>query len=272
MGIIDSPPGFITGGEILFRGKDVLKMEEKERRQIRGDRISMIFQDALTALNPVFSVGWQIAEMFRKHRGMSKAEGYKRAVELMNMVKIPSAAERVHAYPHEFSGGMRQRVMIAMALALDPDVLIADEPTTALDVTVQAQIMELLADLQQQTGMGLILITHDLGVVAEVADRVSVMYAAEVVENADIGELFARPYHPYTEGLMRSLVRPDHKGGRLSPIKGSPPDLLHIPPGCPFHPRCDYVQDICRTDDPPLREIEEGRSSACHFAEVFWNA
>jgi oligopeptide transport system ATP-binding protein len=162
--------------------------------------------------------------------------------------------------------------MIAMALALDPDVLIADEPTTALDMTVQAQIMELLADLQQQTGMALILITHDLAVVAEVADRVSVMYAAEVVENADIGELFARPYHPYTEGLMRSLVRPDHKGGRLSPIKGSPPDLLHIPPGCPFHPRCDYAQDVCRVDDPPLRVIEEGRSSACHFAEVFWNA
>jgi oligopeptide transport system ATP-binding protein len=220
----------------------------------------------------VFSVGWQIAEMFRKHRGMSKSEGFKRAVELMEMVKIPSASERVHAYPHEFSGGMRQRVMIAMALALDPDVLIADEPTTALDMTVQAQIMELLADLQQQTGMALILITHDLAVVAEVADRVSVMYAAEVVENADIGELFARPYHPYTEGLMRSLVRPDHKGGRLSPIKGSPPDLLHIPPGCPFHPRCDYAQDVCRVDDPPLRVIEEGRSSACHFAEVFWNA
>jgi oligopeptide transport system ATP-binding protein len=271
MGIIDSPPGFITGGEILFRGIDVLKMGEKERRQVRGDRISMIFQDALTALNPVFTVGWQIAEMFRKHRGMSKSEGYKRAIELMNLVRIPSAAERVNAYPHEFSGGMRQRVMIAMALALDPDVLIADEPTTALDVTVQAQIMELLADLQQQTGMGLILITHDLGVVAEVADRVSVMYAAEIVERADIGELYKRPYHPYTEGLMRSLVRPDHKGGRLSPIKGSPPDLLHIPSGCPFHPRCDYVQDICRTDDPPLRQIEEGRTSACHFAEVFSN-
>jgi oligopeptide/dipeptide ABC transporter ATP-binding protein len=166
---------------------------------------------------------------------------------------------------------MRQRVMIAMALALDPDVLIADEPTTALDVTVQAQIMELLAELQQQTGMGLILITHDLGVVAEVADRVSVMYAAEVVENADIGELYARPYHPYTEGLMRSLVRPDHKGGRLSPIKGSPPDLLAIPSGCPFHPRCDYAQEVCTTDDPPLRAIEDGRTSACHFAEVFSN-
>ena len=215
MGIIDSPPGFVTGGEILFRGKDLLKMEEKERRQIRGDRISMIFQDALTALNPVFTVGWQIAEMFPKHRGMSKSEGYKRAVELMNIVKIPSAAERVNAYPHEFSGGMRQRVMIAMAIALDPDVLIADEPTTALDVTVQAQIMGLLADLQQQTGMGLILITHDLGVVAEVADKVSVMYAAEIVETADIRELYRASLSPLYRGTD-ALSRPPRPQGRPS--------------------------------------------------------
>ena len=234
MGIIDSPPGFVTGGEILFRGKDLLKMEEKERRQIRGDRISMIFQDALTALNPVFTVGWQIAEGFRQHRGMSKSEGYKRAVELMDMVKIPSAAERVNAYPHEFSGGMRQRVMIAMALALDPDVLIADEPTTALDMTVQAQIMELLADLQQQTGMGLILITHDLGVVAEVADRVSVMYAAEIVETGDIRDLYKRPYHPYTEGLMRSLGPPRPQGRPSLPDQGIAARPAPHPVGMPI--------------------------------------
>ena len=271
MGIIDSPPGFVTGGEILFRGEDLLKMTEKQRRGIRGDRISMIFQDALTSLNPVFTVGWQISEMFRQHRGMSKAEGMKRAVEMMDLVQIPSAKDRVNAYPHEFSGGMRQRVMIAVALALNPDVLIADEPTTALDVTVQAQIMELLADLQQQTGMGLILITHDLGVVAEVAERVSVMYAGRIVETAEIDELFAQPYHPYTKGLMSSLARPDLKGGRLSPIKGSPPDLLAVPSGCAFHPRCTYARDVCKVEIPALRPITDGRTSACHFAEELVN-
>jgi oligopeptide transport system ATP-binding protein len=267
MGIIDSPPGFITGGQVLYKGADLLTMSEKERRAIRGARIAMIFQDALTALNPVFTVGWQIGEMFRKHRDASKSEARAKAIELMDRVRIPSARDRVDSYPHEFSGGMRQRVMIAMSLALDPEVLIADEPTTALDVTVQAQVMELLSDLQKETGMGLILITHDLAVVAEVADRISVMYAGRIVENAEIKQLFASPAHPYTRGLMESLARPDLKGGRLSPIVGSPPDLLAIPSGCAFHPRCKYAKEMCSEEIPALRQIALGRESACHFAE-----
>ncbi len=243
MGIIDSPPGFITSGELRYRGTDLLALTEEERQRIRGAKIAMVFQDALTALNPVFTVGWQIGEMFRRHQGMSKKKANVKAVELMERVKIPGARDRIHAYPHELSGGMRQRIMIAMGIALDPDVLIADEPTTALDVTVQAQIMDLLAELQAETGMGLILITHDLGVVAEVADRVVVMYAGREVEKAPIHDLFATPKHPYTEGLMHSIPRPDQARGRLDPIQGSPPDLLNIPPGCAFHPRCPHVQD-----------------------------
>jgi len=268
MGIIDSPPGFITNGEARFRGVDLFSLPEAERRRVRGDKIAMVFQDALTALNPVFSVGWQIGEMFRKHRGISRAEAKEMAIELMERVRIPDARRRVNSYPHEFSGGMRQRVMIAMSLALDPDVLIADEPTTALDVTVQAQIMELLAELQQETGMGLILITHDLAVVAEVADRVAVMYAGKIVETGDIGPLYHQPAHPYTLGLMKSLARPDMKiGEKLQAIVGSPPDLLKVPSGCSFHPRCPYAKPICVTDDPGLIEISAGRSSACHFTE-----
>ena len=273
MGIIDSPPGFIPEGKIYYRGTDLLTLTEDERRRIRGNEIAMVFQDALTALNPVFNVGWQIGEMFRKHKGMSKKKATAKAIELMDRVGIPGAADRVHAYPHELSGGMRQRIMIAMAIALDPDVLIADEPTTALDVTVQAQIMELLADLQADTGMGLILITHDLGVVAEVADRVVVMYAGREVEKAPIHDLFAAPRHPYTEGLMQSIPRPDQVTGRLDPIRGSPPDLLRIPPGCPFHPRCRYTEDRCRTEVPALRTIstDPPRSTACHFAEELFS-
>lgn len=268
MGIIDTPPGFITNGEARFRGVDLFSLPEAERRKVRGAKIAMIFQDALTALNPVFSVGWQIGEMFRKHRGTSKAEAKEKAIELMERVRIPDARQRVNSYPHEFSGGMRQRVMVAMALALDPDVLIADEPTTALDVTVQAQIMELLAELQQETGMGLILITHDLAVVAEVADRVAVMYAGKIVETGDIGPVYHQPSHPYTLGLMNSLARPDMKiGDKLQAIVGSPPDLLHVPPGCSFHPRCPYAQQVCVTEDPALLETTQGRRSACHFAE-----
>lgn len=267
MGIIDSPPGFVTGGSVRFRGVDLLALPESERREVRGARIGMIFQDALTALNPVFTVGWQIGEMFRQHRGASRKEARELAIELMERVRIPSARERVDAFPHEFSGGMRQRVMIAMALALDPDILIADEPTTALDVTVQAQIMELLDELQSDTGMGLILITHDLAVVAEVAERVAVMYAGKIVESGDIADLYEQPSHPYTLGLMKSLARPDVKGDRLEPIVGSPPDLLHVPTGCSFHPRCPFARDVCRSDDPQLRQLTGTRFSACHFAE-----
>ena len=267
MGIIDTPPGFVTRGQLRFRGKDMLAMTESQRRSIRGQEIAMIFQDALTSLNPVFSVGWQISEMYRVHRGTSKKESQLKAIELMDRVKIPSARERINDYPHQFSGGMRQRVMIAMALALDPDVLIADEPTTALDVTVQAQIMDLLADLQDETGMGLILITHDLGVVADVSDRLAVMYAGEIVETGSVYDIYRNPAHPYTQGLMRSIPRVTQKGGKLEPIVGAPPDLSDIPPGCPFHPRCPYRRDRCTSDVPPLYRVDEHRHSACHFFE-----
>jgi oligopeptide transport system ATP-binding protein len=272
MGLIDSPPGFITGGSLRFDGQDLLQRSEKERRAVRGQRIAMIFQDALTALNPVFPVGWQIGEMLRVHRGASRKEARERAIDLMERVGIPSARDRVGDYPHEFSGGMRQRVMIAMALGLDPEVLIADEPTTALDVTVQAQVMDLLAELQAETGMGLILITHDLGVVTEVADRAAVMYAGEVVETGTIDELFTTPAHPYTLGLMRSVPSLEARTSTLEPIRGAPPSLTDIPPGCPFHPRCPFETPECRTDDPPLRAIGTSdaihpRRAACHHAE-----
>jgi oligopeptide transport system ATP-binding protein len=267
MGIIDSPPGFITGGQVQFKGQSLFDLPARQRQAVRGAKISMIFQDALTALNPVFPVGWQIAEMFRKHLDMPRKDAMAEAARLMEAVRIPSAKERLRAYPHEFSGGMRQRVMIAMAIALNPDILIADEPTTALDVTVQAQIMDLLAELQEELGMGLILITHDLAVVAEVSDRVAVMYAGRIVETANIEELYRSPAHPYTLGLMQSLARADRKGEKLQPIEGSPPDLMRVPPGCAFHPRCPYATEACMTDVPELREVRPGRWSACIFAE-----
>ena len=269
MGILDSPPGFITGGEVRYCGKNILTLPDEDRRRVRGPEISMVFQDALSALNPVFPVGWQIAEMFRKHRGMNRSDSQAQAIRLMQRVQIPAAAQRVKAYPHQFSGGMRQRIMIAMAIALDPAVLIADEPTTALDVTVQAQIMQLLAELQQERRMGLILITHDLGVVADVADRIAVMYAGRIVEQADAFELYAQPGHPYTKGLLDSIPRLDQKGETLPAIGGLPPNLMNIPPGCPFNPRCHYAQDVCRVDPPPpLREVARRRLAACHFSEL----
>jgi oligopeptide transport system ATP-binding protein len=269
MGILDSPPGFITGGEIRYCGSNTLALPEEQRRQIRGPEISMVFQDALSSLNPVFPVGWQIAEMFRKHLGMNRRDSLERAIGLMERVQIPAARQRVKAFPHQFSGGMRQRIMIAMSIALDPAVLIADEPTTALDVTVQAQIMRLLAELQEERQMGLILITHDLGVVADVADRIAVMYAGRVVEQADVHDLYRNPAHPYTKGLLDSIPRLDQKGETLDAIGGLPPNLTNIPPGCPFNPRCHYAQDICRIDPPPpLREIARHRLSACHFSEL----
>jgi len=274
MGILDSPPGFITNGEIHFRGEDMLTMDSDAQRRIRGPGVMMIFQDALSALNPVFTVGSQIGEMFRAHQGASRKEAKEKAIELMERVKIPAARQRVGDYPHQFSGGMRQRVMIAMALALDPAVLIADEPTTALDVTVQAQIMRLLEDLQAETGMGLVLITHDLGVVNEVADRVAVMYAGKIVETGTIDEVFSAPSHPYTEGLMASIPQAESKGTRLAPITGTPPDLAHIPAGCSFHTRCPRMRTgaeadsgkDCRTDVPPLLEVAPARASACHYS------
>ncbi|WP_338493938.1 ABC transporter ATP-binding protein [Streptomyces sp. SJL17-4] len=272
MGILDTPPGFVTKGEILFRGQDMLKMSEEEHRKVRGSKIAMIFQDALSSLNPVLSVGYQLGEMFRVHQGLSKKEANAKAIELMDRVKIPAAAARVNDYPHQFSGGMRQRIMIAMALALEPDLIIADEPTTALDVTVQAQVMDLLAELQREYNMGLILITHDLGVVADVADKIAVMYAGRIVEQAPVHEIYKRPAHPYTKGLLASIPRLDQKGQELYAIKGLPPNLLRIPTGCAFNPRCPKADDVCRTDVPALVPVTEqdgadlpGRGSACHF-------
>ena len=224
MGILDVPPARVERGSVRLRGEELLGLSERRRRAYRGDRISMIFQDALSALNPVFTVGDQLREMFRVHRGLGRREATARTVELMERVRIPSAAKRLGDYPHQFSGGMRQRIMIAMALALEPDVLIADEPTTALDVTVQAQIMRLLAGLQDELRMGMVLITHDLGVVAGVADRIVVMYAGSVAEQAPARELYARPAHPYTRGLLASVPRLDRRGGPLVPIKGAPPN------------------------------------------------
>ncbi|MFI9719059.1 ABC transporter ATP-binding protein [Streptomyces sp. NPDC052396] len=265
MGILDSPPGFVTGGRVLFQGQDLLTMAEEHRRRLRGAKIAMIFQDALSALNPVLTVGAQLAEMYQVHQGTSGKEARARAVRLMERVRIPAARERAGDYPHQFSGGMRQRIMIAMALALEPDLIIADEPTTALDVTVQAQVMDLLAELRQEYRMGLILITHDLGVVADVADTIAVMYAGRIVETAPVRELYAAPAHPYTRGLLDSIPRLDRKGQQLYAIKGLPPSLTAIPAGCPFNPRCPRAQDICRTDRPPLFPVAPDRTSACHF-------
>ncbi|WP_228046193.1 ABC transporter ATP-binding protein [Saccharopolyspora montiporae] len=267
MGILDVPPGVITGGSVRFNGEDLLSAGESRRRELRGESLSMIFQDALSALNPVYTVGFQIAEQLRLRRGLSRKDATARAVELLDQVQIPNAKQRVQEYPHQFSGGMRQRAMIAMSLALDPDLLIADEPTTALDVTVQAQIMDLLDELRRDRGMGLILITHDLGVVAEVADRIVVMYAGRIVESAGAHELYREPGHPYTEGLMRSIPRLDLKGHDLETIKGLPPNLMAVPPGCPFHPRCPRAEHVCAEQVPDDHVLVGGRTSACHFAE-----
>lgn len=271
MGILDMPPGRITGGEILFQGRDLLKLKEEERRKVRGAEMAMIFQDALSSLNPVLTVGDQLGEMFVVHRGMSRKDARAKAVELMDRVRIPAARERVRQYPHQFSGGMRQRIMIAMALALEPALIIADEPTTALDVTVQAQVMDLLAELQREYHMGLILITHDLGVVADVADRIAVMYAGRVVEQAPVHDIYKAPAHPYTRGLLDSIPRLDQKGQELYAIKGLPPNLMNIPAGCAFNPRCPMAQDVCRTDVPPLYEVGDQRVSACHFSRECLN-
>ncbi|QHY97937.1 Oligopeptide transport ATP-binding protein OppD [Streptomyces sp. S4.7] len=265
MGILDMPPGRITGGEVLFKEQDLLKLKEDRRRKIRGADMAMIFQDALSSLNPVLSVGAQLGEMFIVHQGTSRKDARAKSVELMDRVRIPAAKDRVNDYPHQFSGGMRQRIMIAMAMALEPSLIIADEPTTALDVTVQAQVMELLGELRRELGMGLILITHDLGVVADVADKIAVMYAGRIVESAPVHDIYKAPAHPYTRGLLDSIPRLDQKGRELYAIKGLPPNLQRIPAGCAFNPRCPRARDICRTDVPPLFEVDENRRSACFF-------
>ncbi|WP_432949681.1 ABC transporter ATP-binding protein [Kribbella sp. CA-253562] len=262
-GILEMPPGRIVSGTAKYRGEDLIAMSVKERRKIVGDRITMVFQDSLSALNPVQSVGKQIAECYRVHRGMSKGDAMRRAAEMLDQVRIPASAKRVNDYPHEFSGGMRQRVMLAMALALDPDVLIADEPTTALDVTVQAQILELIAELQAERDMGVVLITHDLGVVADVADNVVVMYAGHVVERAATADALELPMHPYTEGLLGSMPSADLKGQELPTIPGTPPSLRAIPSGCAFRTRCKLAIEQCAHDVPPLLTVAPGRDAAC---------
>ena len=267
MGILDTPPAKVTGGQVRYRGVDLLQLDEKTRRQVRANKIAIIFQDALSSLNPVFTVGWQLGELYRKHRGANRAQAKSKAVDLLKLVGIPGAEARVNDYPHQFSGGMRQRVMIAMALALEPDIIIADEPTTALDVTVQAQVMTLLSDLQKEMQLGLILITHDMGVVADVADKICVMYAGHAVERADVYEIYEHPAHPYTKALLESIPRIDQKGQELTVIKGLPPALVNAPPGCSFHPRCTFARDRCKVDEPPLYQVTGNRLSACHYWE-----
>jgi len=266
MGLVQ-PPGRVAGGRILFHGEDLLARSESQMRRIRGNRIAMIFQEPMTSLNPVFTVGEQIAEGLRLHQGKSRKEAHARAVELLGMVGIPSPEERARSHPHELSGGMRQRVMIAMALACDPELLVADEPTTALDVTIQAQILDLLRKLQKERGLAVLLITHDLGVVAETCDQVVVMYAGKVVERAPARALFAGPRHPYAAGLMRSLPGVARKLGRsrLEAIPGVVPPLSQMPAGCRFRQRCDRAQAICAQAAPPLADAGAGRQVACHF-------
>ncbi|WP_042459477.1 ABC transporter ATP-binding protein [Neobacillus dielmonensis] len=271
MGLLPKPGGVISGGEICFEGKNLVKWTEAERRNLYGDSLSIIFQDPLSALNPVLTVGYQIGEALRKRKNLSKKETKKRVIELMNLVRIPDAETRYKQYPYQFSGGMQQRVMIALALALNPKLLIADEPTTALDVTVQAQIMRLLKDLQTNNHMGLILISHDLGVVAENADRVAVMYAGHIVETGDVQTVFQNPAHPYTIGLMNSIPSDAQTGGRLKSIEGLPPNLAEPPSGCAFHPRCSMATNLCRERQPALEEIAPGHKSACHFAKDVLN-
>ncbi len=266
MRLIPTPPGKIAGGQILFDGEDLLQMNEAQMRKIRGNRIAMIFQDPMTSLNPVLTVGRQITESIELHLNLSKKEAQNRAGELLDMVGIPSAAKRLDNYPHQFSGGMRQRVMIAMALSCNPELLIADEPTTALDVTIQAQILELINRLKQELDTAVMMITHDLGVVAGMTDRVTVMYAGKVVEEGSTREIFDNPRMPYTIGLLRSIPRLDEDRGRkLNPIRGLPPNLIDLPQLCPFSPRCDYVKDACLSQQPPLRTVGSDHRAACLF-------
>jgi oligopeptide/dipeptide ABC transporter ATP-binding protein len=269
LGLIPQPPGRVVKGEAVFKGRNLLTMNKDELRKIRGGDMAMIFQDPMTSLNPVLTVGGQIAEAIRAHnQGVGEDEAERRVVDLLALVGVPNPEQRYHQYPHEFSGGMRQRGMIAMAIANSPSVLVADEPTTALDVTIQAQIMEVIKAAQRETHAAIVLITHDLGLIAELADRVVVMYAGRVVELCDVFTLFNDPKHPYTLGLMNSLAKLDSDQDRLEPIPGQPPSMISPPPGCAFHPRCLVSQGraVCRTDVPELRDFGE-HVAACHFAE-----
>ena len=273
--LVPEPPGKIESGAIVFRDRNLLALSEKEMRAVRGDQISMIFQEPMTSLNPVYTVGAQIVEAIRLHRKVSRADAHARAVQMLKLVGIPAAEDTAHAYPHELSGGMRQRVMIAMALSCEPKLLVADEPTTALDVTIQAQILELLKKLQAELGMSVLLITHDLGIVAEYASQVLVMYAGKIVESAPVKDLFARPRHPYTLGLLESIPQPRTEiaaqaageGGtkkrvRLRAIEGMVPDLGHLPPGCRYQDRCPMVIPKCAAEEPPLLPLDDGSRAA----------
>jgi oligopeptide transport system ATP-binding protein len=262
MGLIPSPPGKIPEGRILFDGQDIVKMNEKSLMNIRGNEISMIFQDPMTSLNPVITVGLQLAESYMIHKNMKKREAMEKAVEMLRLVGIPAPETRIRQYPHQMSGGMRQRVMIAMALACNPRILIADEPTTALDVTIQAQIMDLMKSLNEQFATSIILITHDLGVVAGICDRVLVMYAGRIVESASVEDLYAKPRHPYTWGLLKSVPRLDGESQKLETIGGQPPDLLHPPSGCAFMPRCKFAMEVCR-QAPPVVTLGAAHDCRC---------
>ncbi len=268
MQLVDEP-GRIEQGSVLYGGDDLLEKSEAEMRAIRGNEISMMFQDPMTSLNPVFTIGEQISRVILRHQDVSKREARERTVSLMKDVGIPEPEARVDSYPHQFSGGMRQRALLAMAISCEPDVLIADEPTTALDVTIEAQIFEVLDDLQEKYGMSIILITHDLGVVAGTCDRVAVAYGGRIVERASVDDLFENPRHPYTRGLMRSLPTLRGEMDRLVPVKGDVPNLAALPSGCSFHPRCPHATDACREYDPELRSVEPNREAACIHARGY---
>ncbi len=263
--LIPQPPGKIIGGEIYFEGQDLLKLDNKEIRKIRGKKISMIFQEPMTSLDPVFTIGHEIIETIQLHQGLNKKEAREKALEILKIVGIPDVEKRIDSYPHELSGGMRQRVMIAMALSCHPTLLIADEPTTALDVTIQAQIIKLINDLKKRFHTSVILITHDLGVIAEMCDYVAVMYAGQVVEYAEVFTLFEKSLHPYTQGLSKSIPRLNKEVEKLQVIPGMVPNLLNLPPGCPFHPRCSYNFEKCRSENPELIEIEDSHLVKCHL-------
>jgi peptide/nickel transport system ATP-binding protein/oligopeptide transport system ATP-binding protein len=269
MRLIPNPPGEIVGGQVIFHGEDLLTLPEKKMREIRGNKISMIFQEPMTSLNPVHRIGDQIAEAIILHQGLKKQEAWNRAVDLLRTIGIPSPEKRAFDYPHQLSGGMRQRVMIAMALSCRPDLLIADEPTTALDVTIQAQILDLMRKMREDFGMAILLITHDLAVVAEMADRVIVMYAGQVMEEASVEKLFEKPLHPYTIGLLKSIPKMDDDHQRLYVIEGSVPDLSMLPSGCSFHPRCPNAGPRCSKERPSLLKMDDGRQVCCwlHTAE-----
>ena len=269
LGLIPQPPGRIVSGTAMFKGQDLLRLKKRELRRVRGNEVAMVFQDPMTSLNPVLTVGNQLGEAIKTHFPDEKDDVVRqKVIDLLTLVGVPNPAQRYSQYPHEFSGGMRQRAMIAMAISNSPSLLIADEPTTALDVTIQAQVLEVLKRVQQETDAATILITHDLGIVAEMCDRVLVMYAGHIVESGDVATIFRSPRHPYTIGLMNSLPKLTEDEEWLEPITGAPPSLINLPPGCPFHPRCFLARERCRQENPPLAAVEgSDHKSACHFSE-----